>query len=81
VPQLRRLVAGFPLRRPGFEPASSKVESVVDRAAVGRVSSEHFGFPSHSFIPLIVPQSSPSIIQGWYNKPINGRSNSRLGST
>jgi hypothetical protein len=30
---------------------------------------------------LTVLQSSPSTIQGWYNGPINGRSNRRLGST
>jgi hypothetical protein len=29
-------------------------------------------FPCHWFIPLISPQSSLSIIQGWYNRPING---------
>jgi hypothetical protein len=36
-------------------------------------------------LPLIhstnCSMSSPSIIQGWYNRPINGRSNSGLGST
>jgi hypothetical protein len=31
-------------------------------------------------IPLIVPQSPPSIIQGWYNRLINGRRNSVIGS-
>jgi hypothetical protein len=40
--------------------------SVVDRAALGQVLAEYFGFPSLSFIPLIVPQSSSSSInQGW----------------
>jgi hypothetical protein len=53
---------------------------VVDRAALGKVSSEFFSF-CHSFILLIAQQSSPSVIQGWYNRPINGRSNSGLGST
>jgi hypothetical protein len=64
-----------------FEPSSSHVSSVVDRAALGQVSSEYFGFPCHSFIPPTAPQSSPSTIQGWYNRSINGRSNSGLGST
>jgi hypothetical protein len=53
------------------------MRSLVDREALGQFSSEYFGFPCHSFIPQIIPQSSPSIIQGWYN----GRSNSGLGST
>jgi hypothetical protein len=57
------------------------VGSVVDRAVLGQVSTEHFGFPCHTFIPLIAPQSSPFIIWGWYNRPINGRSNSGLDST
>jgi hypothetical protein len=33
------------------------------------------------FIPLIVPRSPPSIIQDWYNRPINGRSNNEFGFT
>jgi hypothetical protein len=36
VPWLRRLVAGFPPRRPGFETRSGHVEFVVDKVAVGR---------------------------------------------
>jgi hypothetical protein len=44
---------------------------------MGQVSSDYFGLPCHSFIP----QSSPSIIQSWYNMPINDLSNSDLGST
>jgi hypothetical protein len=53
----------------------------VDRAALRQVLFEYFHFSRHSFILLTVPQSSPSVIQGWYNKPINDRSNSGLGST
>jgi hypothetical protein len=37
VPWLRQLVAGFPLRRPGFEPSSSHVGFVVDQVALGQV--------------------------------------------
>jgi hypothetical protein len=81
MPYLRRLLACFLPQRSGFEPASSHVGSVVDIAAMGQVSFEHFGFPCHSFVPLIAPKSSPSIIQGCYNRLINGRSNSGLGST
>jgi hypothetical protein len=41
---LRRLVAGFPPRRPKFEPRSGHVGFVVDKVSLGRVSSEYFGF-------------------------------------
>jgi hypothetical protein len=50
----------------------------MDKAVLGQVSSEYFRFPCHSFIPLIAPHSSPPIIQGWYNRPINGCS--KVGS-
>jgi hypothetical protein len=53
----------------------------MDRAELGQVSSQYFSFPCHSFIPLTAPLSSPSIIQGWYNRSINVRSNSALGYT
>jgi hypothetical protein len=56
------------------------VGSVVARATPGQVFSKYFGFPCHSFTPLTAPQSSPFIIKGWYYRPINGRSNSGLGS-
>jgi hypothetical protein len=39
------LVPGFSPRRPGFEPRSGHVGFVVDRVALGQVSSEYFGFP------------------------------------
>jgi hypothetical protein len=81
VPSLRRLLAGFPLPWTGLDPGSSLVGFVLDKAALGPDFSEHFSFPCQSFIPLTAPQSSPSIIQGWYNRPISGRSNSGLGST
>jgi hypothetical protein len=45
VPQLRRLVAGFPQPRPGFQPRSSHVGFVVDKVALEQVISEYFGFP------------------------------------
>jgi hypothetical protein len=54
--------------------------SVMDRALLRQAFSRYFGFLCQSFIPLTAPQS-PYIIQGWYNRPINGRSNSGLGST
>jgi hypothetical protein len=47
-PYLKRLVAGFPLRRPGFKPGSSHVGFVVDKVALGQVFSEYFGFHCQS---------------------------------
>jgi hypothetical protein len=49
----------------------SSVRSVVDRAALGQMFSQHFGFPCRAFIPLTSPQLSPYTIQGWYSRPIN----------
>jgi hypothetical protein len=43
------------------------VGSEVDRVPLGPVLSEYLGFSCHSFSPLIAPQSSPSIFQGWGN--------------
>jgi hypothetical protein len=73
--------ADFPLQEPGFQPGSSHVGTVVDRAALGQVFSEYFNFPCHSFIPLITPQLSPFVIQSWYKWPFSGHSTGRLGST
>jgi hypothetical protein len=53
---------------------------LVDKVALGQVFSEYFGFLCHSLIPLTAPQSSPSIIEDWDNRLINGCSNSGLGS-
>jgi hypothetical protein len=39
VPYLKRLVAGFPPRRPGFEHRSSRVGFVVVRVALGQIFS------------------------------------------
>jgi hypothetical protein len=44
VPYLRRLVAGFPPRRPWFEPRSGHVGFVVDKVVLGQVFSQYFGF-------------------------------------
>jgi hypothetical protein len=39
-------VAGFPPRRPGFNPRSDHVRFVVDKVALGQVfPPEYFGFP------------------------------------
>jgi hypothetical protein len=48
VPQLKRLVAVFSPWRPGFA-SGQHVGFVVDKAALGPVFSEYFGFPCQSF--------------------------------
>jgi hypothetical protein len=40
-----RKIAGFPPRRPGFEPWSNHVGFVVDKGAMGQVFSEYLRFP------------------------------------
>jgi hypothetical protein len=61
VPYLRRLVAGVPQRRPGFDPRSGHVGFVVDKVALGQVFSEYFGFPSQfSFHWLLHTHHLPS---------------------
>jgi hypothetical protein len=40
-----RLVAGFPPRRPGFDPGSGHVGFVVNKVALGQVFSAYFGLP------------------------------------
>jgi hypothetical protein len=44
VPWLRRLVAGLPPRRPGFDPGSVHVGFVVDKVALGQVFSQVLRF-------------------------------------
>jgi hypothetical protein len=53
--------------------------SVLERAELRQIFSEYFSFPCQSFIPLTAPQSLRSVIRCWYNRPVNGRSNSGLG--
>jgi hypothetical protein len=52
-----RLVAGFPPRRPGFQPGLRHVGFVVNRVAMEQVFSEDFNFPVnlHSTICSTVP--------------------------
>jgi hypothetical protein len=45
MPQLRRSIAGFPTRRPGFEPRPGHVGFAVDKVALGQAFSEYSGFP------------------------------------
>jgi hypothetical protein len=59
VPWLRRLIADFLPRRPGFDPRSGHVGFVVDRVIVGQVFSEYFGFPCQfSFHQLLLTHLS-----------------------
>jgi hypothetical protein len=70
-PLLKRLVAGFPPRRPGFDPGSDEVGFVVDRVALWKVFSEYFGFPCQSSFHQLLHNhphlsSGPDIIgQKW----------------
>jgi hypothetical protein len=53
-PYLKRLVAGFPPQRLGFEPGSGHVGFVVDKVALGHVFTEYFCLPSQfSFRQLL----------------------------
>jgi hypothetical protein len=61
-----------------FRDGGSEAGSVVDRDALAQVSSGYSSFPCQSFIPLISPQSSPSIIQSWYSIPQNDSCNSGI---
>jgi hypothetical protein len=40
-----KLVAGFPLQRPGFHPGSGHVELVVDEVVLRKAFFEYLGFP------------------------------------
>jgi hypothetical protein len=70
-PQLKRLVAGFPPLRPGFDPGSGQVGFVVDKMALGQVFSEYFGFPCQSSFHRKF--SILTITRGRYNRTVNGR--------
>jgi hypothetical protein len=59
VPEIRRLLSGFPPRLSGFDPGSSHVGFVVDKVALGPVFSEYFGFSCQlSFHKLLHIHSS-----------------------
>jgi hypothetical protein len=49
MPQVRRLAAGLPPRRPELEPGSGHVGFVVDKEALGQVFSDYFRFPYQLF--------------------------------
>jgi hypothetical protein len=59
-----RLVAGFPLRRPGFEPGSGQVGFAVEKVTLGQVFSEYFGFPCQSsFHQILHPHNHTEQVQ------------------
>jgi hypothetical protein len=62
-PQVNRLVAGFPPRRPGCNLGSGQVGFVVDKVAPGQVFSEYFGFPCHSFHKILHPHNHTGQVQ------------------
>jgi hypothetical protein len=54
VPWLRRLAAGLPPRRPGFDPGSVHVGFVVDKVTLGQVSPRVLRFSPVNFIPPVL---------------------------
>jgi hypothetical protein len=60
--QLKRLVAGFPPRRHGIA-SGQHVGFVVDKAALGQVFSEYFGFPWQSFHQFLHHHNHPGLVQ------------------
>jgi hypothetical protein len=58
----QRLDAGFPTRRPGFA-SGQHVGFVVDKAALGQVFSEYFGFPCRSFHRFLHYHNHPGLTQ------------------
>jgi hypothetical protein len=47
---------------------------VVDKAALGQVFSEYFGFPCQTSFHQLLQKSSSSIIWGLYKQARSGRS-------
>jgi hypothetical protein len=60
----QRLDAGFPPRRPGFA-YGQYVGFVVDKAPLGQVFSEYFGFPCQSFQRFLHYHNQYSPEQAW----------------
>jgi hypothetical protein len=58
----QRLDPGFPPRRPGFA-YGQHVGFVVDKAALGQIFSEYFGFPCQSFHRFLHYHNHPGLAQ------------------
>jgi hypothetical protein len=74
VPWLRRLVAGLPQWRPGFDRGSFHVGLVVDKVALGQGFPRVFRYSSVSFIPPVLHNKEKrkklmTFITGLHNKP------------
>jgi hypothetical protein len=54
VPWLRRLTAGLPLGRPGFDPGSVHVGFVVDKVALGQGFLRVLKFSPVNFMPPVL---------------------------
>jgi hypothetical protein len=54
VPWLRRLAAGLPPRRPGFDPGSVHVGFLVDKVTLGQVFLRVLRFSAVNFIPPVL---------------------------
>jgi hypothetical protein len=54
VPWLRRLIAGFSQRRPGFDPRLVHVGFVVEKVTLGQVFPRVLRFFHVSFIPQVL---------------------------
>jgi hypothetical protein len=63
-PYLKRLVTGFPQRRPRFAPGSGQMGFVVDKVTLWQVFSEYYGFPCQSlFHQILDPHDHPEQVQ------------------
>jgi hypothetical protein len=62
VPLLKRLDADFSPRWPGFA-SGQNAGFVVDKAALGQVSSKYFGFPYQSFYQFLHHHNHPGLAQ------------------
>jgi hypothetical protein len=60
VPYLKQLVAGFQPLRPGFA-SDQNVEFVVDKAALGQIVAEYFGFPCQLFHQILHHYDHPGL--------------------
>jgi hypothetical protein len=66
---LKRLVAGFPPRRPGVRARVYSCGICGGQSGAGAGFLRVHPFPLPIFIPPIAPQSSSSIIWCLYNRP------------
>jgi hypothetical protein len=60
---VRRLVAGFPPRWPGYSSRLGHVGFVVDKVALGQVFSEYLCFPCQYKFSTLIVIYHPGLIQ------------------